>query len=374
MRRRFVPVVMLTLSVVLAAVQLIAAEPAAGTARPMSKEAAAAAANFDVDKIGEGVYALIRKDPPGLMCDGNSVLIVNDDDVVVVDAPEASKEMLTALRKITQKPVKYVINTHWHDDHITGNQVWRDAFPDVEFIAHAATRAYLPAQGEVNRATMISGAPGGAAMLRGLLEKNKSLTGADITPEERESYTSDVNLVDHYLGVVPGATIVLPTIVVDDHLTLYRGARAIEIRWLGRGHTSGDLVVYLPAERILVSGDLVSWPVPLVGADQSHPGDWSASLGKLREMKPAIIVPGHGTVMHDDAYVAMMQSLFASVRQQTEAAVAQGKTLDEVRKLVKLDEYRKSFAGDSPVRKVLFDMYVTGPAVGAAFADATAAR
>src|SRR5215216_6327832 len=73
------------------------------------------ARNFEVQKIAEGVYAVIRKDPPGLMVDANSVFIINDDDVFVVDtsgAPSTTKEVLAALRKLTDKPVKYVINTH----------------------------------------------------------------------------------------------------------------------------------------------------------------------------------------------------------------------------------------------------------------------
>src|SRR5215218_1484562 len=84
------------------------------------------ARNFEVQKLAEGIYAVIRKDLPGLMVDANNLFIINDDDVVVVDAngaPAITKEVLAALRKLTSKPVKYVINTHYHDDHIRGNQV-----------------------------------------------------------------------------------------------------------------------------------------------------------------------------------------------------------------------------------------------------------
>ncbi|HEV7747347.1 MAG TPA: MBL fold metallo-hydrolase [Pyrinomonadaceae bacterium] len=107
----------------------------------------AQAGNFEMVKVAEGVYAAIRTEPPGLTVNGNSVFIINDEDVFVVDTtltPGTAREELAALRKLTSKPVKYVINTHWHDDHIMGNQVYRDAFPGVEFIAHAATRDYLP--------------------------------------------------------------------------------------------------------------------------------------------------------------------------------------------------------------------------------------
>src|SRR5260370_35161239 len=105
-----------------------------------------ASPEFEMVKVADGVYAAIRKEPPGLTVNGNSVFIINDDDVVVVDTtltPGTAKEELAALRKLTSKPVKYIINTHWHDDHILGNQVYRETFPGVAFIPHAAARAYL---------------------------------------------------------------------------------------------------------------------------------------------------------------------------------------------------------------------------------------
>src|SRR5437016_2391353 len=84
-------------------------------------DATSPADNFEVQKLAEGVYGVIRKDPPGLMVDANDVFIINDNDVIVVDtngAPSITKHVLAALRKLTSKPVSYVINTHWHDDHI----------------------------------------------------------------------------------------------------------------------------------------------------------------------------------------------------------------------------------------------------------------
>ena len=100
---------------------------------------------FKIVKLSDGVYAAIRTEPPGLTVNGNSVFIINDDDVVVVDTtltPGTAREIIAEIKKLTNKPVKYVINTHWHDDHIMGNAAYREAFPGVEFIAHSATRDY----------------------------------------------------------------------------------------------------------------------------------------------------------------------------------------------------------------------------------------
>src|SRR6185312_6129298 len=330
---------------------------------------------FEMVKVGEGVYAAIRKEPPGLTVNGNSVFIINADDVVVVDTtltPGTAKEELAALRKLTDKPVSCVINTHWHDDHIMGNTVYREAFPRAEFIAHQRTREYLPATGLTNRKQAMSpqGYPGFISFLRQSLEKGQGPGGAPLTEEERTTLASDLKIAESYMAENPSVEIVLPTITLEDHLTIHRGERTIDIRYLGRGHTSGDIVVHLPKEGILITGDLVIWPVPYVGNPQSHPGDWSATLEKLIALHATTIIPGHGPVLRDDAYLKLMARLFASIKEQVAASVAKGETLDQTRKAVNLAELKKQFTGESTMRRMVFNNYVIGPAIEAAYNDA----
>jgi glyoxylase-like metal-dependent hydrolase (beta-lactamase superfamily II) len=347
------------------------------TLSAQAKEATEPARNFSVQKLAEGVYAVIRQEPPGFMVDANNVFIINEEDVIVVDAngaPAITTQVLAALRRLTSKPVKYVINTHYHDDHIRGNQVYRAAFPGVEFIGHTFAREYLPEQGALNRKSFLEGAPGFLAELKGFLAKNKSPLGGDLTAEERASIESGNRLVELVLSEGATAQTVLPTITVADRLTLHRGGRVIDIRHLGNGHTAADLVVHLPQEGILITGDLVVWPVPLVGNPQSHIGEWATTLDQLCALHPSIIVPGHGPVLRDDAYLKTLSAMFAFISSQTTAAVARGETLEQARKSVNLVEFRQQLAGDSPVRKLLFGNYVAFPAVAAAFGEATAKR
>ena len=345
----------------------LASSPVAAGEGSSSREPVAK--NFRVERLADGVYAVIRKDPPGMMCDGNSGFVVDEDGVVVIDAPESSAEVLTAIREVTQKPVRTVINTHWHDDHIIGNQIYRDAFPGVEFVAHVAVRDYLPEKGLRARQGMLEGAPGGVAYLRELLSTGKGPDGTPLTREERESMESDIRLVEHYLEVGPKADIVLPTAVVEDSLTLRSGKREIHVLHLGRGHTSGDIVVFLPRERILFSGDLIVWPIPLVGGDQSHVADWSRTLDRLRGLGARRIVPGHGPVQRNNEYVERVGSLFESITRQTRTSAEGGASLDSTRARVDLSPHRAALAGDSKVRRLLFDMYVQGPAVTSAYRD-----
>lgn len=331
-----------------------------------------ALAEFEVQTLAEGVHAVVRREPPGLMVDANTVFIINEQDVVVVDAnvgPASARATLVALRKLTPKPVRYVINTHWHDDHVLGNAVWRDAFPGVEFVAHRTHAEYLPGHGLKNRQSMLSGAPSGVAMLKSLLDKSQGMDGRALSPEARASYESDIRLVERYLAETPQVEIVAPTLIVEDRLVLQRGARRIEVLHLGRGHTAGDIVVNLPAEGIVVTGDLLAAPVPLIGRDQSHVQDWPRTLEKLLALKPRWLVPGHGPLQGDAVHARRMIALLDDLRVQVAAARARGESLEQARKSITLADHRRIFAGEDQVRNVLFTQYVLGPGIAALYRD-----
>jgi cyclase len=331
-----------------------------------------ASPEYKVEKLADGVYALIRQDPVGWMVVSNCVFIINDEDVVVVDtggANSLAKQMIAELRTLTNKPVRYVINTHWHDDHILGNAAYKEAFPEAEFVAHAATREYLPTRGVTARKSMEEGAPLFAKQLQDALDRNESPAGGPMGDEERTALQSDVRLVHRYLEEVKATPVILPTITVDDRFTLHRGDRVIDIRYFGRAHTSGDIVVHLPKEGILITGDIVIAPVPLVGSDQSHVADWGQTLEKLRALKATTIVPGHGPVLHDDKQLEVLSRMFMSITEQTRAGLGRGESLDQIRKGIDLREFKQALAGDSTLKRILFANYVVQPATASAYAD-----
>lgn len=324
---------------------------------------------FEMERLADGVYALIRKEPPSLWFTPNNTFIVGKSGVIVVDAnitSEQTREVLAALRKVTDKPVKYVINTHWHEDHIIGNRVYRDAFPEVKFVGHRSTLTDLPEIGGANRKGSLQNGRGFVGLLEGKLEKGENLAGQPITEEERLGYASDIRIVSRYLDESKNFDIVLPTVLVDDQIDLDLGGRKVEILHLGRAHSGADLIVRLPKENILITGDLLVHPIPLVGST-SYPLEYAATLERLKALKAKVIVPGHGPVMRDTSYLDSMIDLLSSIKQQTEAAFARGETLEQMRQSVDLERFRKRFAGDSQHKSLIFKNYVTLPAVVAAY-------
>jgi glyoxylase-like metal-dependent hydrolase (beta-lactamase superfamily II) len=330
---------------------------------------------YKIEQLAKGVYTAVRTEVPNLMVNANSTFIVTDDDVVVVDTgltPSYAAELVQEIKKITPKPVTYVVNTHWHDDHIIGNAAFRDAYPGVQFIGHHALVEYLPTTGLENRKKMFTGAPPVIKQLRDAVAAGKTTSGGELSPEERLSYATSISMAERYMAEVPKTEVIVPKLAFEDQMVLQRGGRRIELRHFGRSHTAGDIIVYLPKEKIAIVGDLVIAPVPLIGSDQSYVGDWSLSLQKLLAMDLKTIVPGHGPVMHDKSYVRLLQQLMSSIDQQTRAAAARGETLEQARKDVNLEELRKKFAGDDKVLNFLFRVYVVGPGVAAAYREVKA--
>lgn len=336
---------------------------------------AASPADFTVEQLAEGVYATVRHEPPSLYFEPNSLFIIGDSGVVVVDAQfslASTRAVLAALRRLTDKPVRYVINTHGHDDHITGNQVYRDSFPGVEFIAHRSTRDAMVTDGPARRKQFIDALPPTIRFFSSMIAEGKSADGSPITAEERAGFASDSGIGARFLAEAAQLELVPATRVVDDRLTLRLGGRTIEILHLGRGHSAGDLVVWLPVERVVASGDLVVAPVPLIGST-SHPAEFLVALDRLRALKPAIIVPGHGPVMRSLTHVDNVMQLLASIRDQAEEGAWRGDSLAAVKRRVDLARFRRLFAGESHLQQFVFDNYVADPAVTAAYNDASPA-
>jgi glyoxylase-like metal-dependent hydrolase (beta-lactamase superfamily II) len=360
-------VIAILLMVVAAGMSLLAQKPAPAPAAP-------ADAGFDVQRVAPDVYALIRKEPPGVMLNANSVVIVNAEDVVVIDTgigPSAAKAIVAAVRTITAKPVKYVVNTHWHDDHVLGNQVFRETFKDVQFIGHARAQKQLDAVGAASRKQLDKTGPMMTQQLRISLEQSKSMAGGPISDEERRSYTNDIAALERFVAEASATTVVMPTMPVEDKLTLVRGRRTIDILHLGAGHTSEDLVVWLPQDRVMATGDLVVTPVPLL-VSSSRPADFVTTLEKLAALQPQVLIPGHGPVENGLGHVRLETRVFSALVEQVRTLAAKGASLPETRKAVNLSEFEKMIAGDSSLLRQLFSFRVTGPGVSAAYRDATA--
>jgi len=207
---------------------------------------AAAQQLFDIKPVADGVYAAIAKPAYEINC--NAAIIVLDDSVLVVDThskPSAARGLIAQIKTLTDKPVKYVVNTHFHGDHYQGNQAYPSSWPaGVEIISSEATRESIEERGIPRVKRELVTMPPEIDKLRDDLKK-----AADA--KQREEIQSKLREAEDYLAELKSMQVTLPTMTFDHSLILHRKSRTVEVLWLGKAHTDGDIFVYLPKERVL---------------------------------------------------------------------------------------------------------------------------
>jgi glyoxylase-like metal-dependent hydrolase (beta-lactamase superfamily II) len=252
------------------------------------------------ERLSEHAYAYTAEGDP------NTGIVVGDDAVMVIDTqatPVMAQDVIRRVREVTDKPIRYVLMSHYHAVRVLGASAYR---PD-HVIASRDTYDLIVERGEAD--------------MKSEIERFPRLFRA--------------------IESIPGLT--WPTLVFDRRLTLMLGKLRVEIMQLGRGHTKGDTVVWLPQERVLFSGDLVEFDATPYTGD-AYLTDWPATLDAIAALKPEKLVPGRGAALKDATQVkagldgtrAFVTAMFDAVK----SGVAAGKDLRAI--------YRDTYAALKP--------------------------
>lgn len=319
----------------------------------------------ELTPVATGVYAVLQP-APQRFDDGNAAVVLLDDGVLVVDthrSPIRARAVIAAIRGITDLPVRWVVNTHWHGDHVQGNQAYRDAFPDVEFIAHEATARDIEARAIPALAEDRESVPAWIERARTAL-RTGTADGQALTPDQtrtvrgqlqrRESYWTDIRAVTDF---------VLPTRTFADSVTI-GSARTVRLMHFA-GHTEGDIVVWLPDERVLITGDLLD-DLPYTG--HGSPRGLIETLRAFDAMDFVAIIPGHGSIRRGHDHLHDVIGLFDSIVEQATAARAAGLDADAAVETADVTEFRDRFVSDAASARY-WDFFI-GEAVRRAWAEA----
>jgi glyoxylase-like metal-dependent hydrolase (beta-lactamase superfamily II) len=282
---------------------------------------------FDIKPIADGVYAAIAK--PAYKVNCNAAIIVLGDSVLVVDThskPSAARALIEQIKKLTPKPVKFVVNTHFHWDHYQGNQAYPSSWPaGVEIISSEATRQNIQRLGIPRIKNEIVTMPQEIANLKNDLEKAS-------TANQKAAIQENLRQAEAYLSELKLMQITLPTMTFDRSLILRRGSRTVEILWLGRAHTDGDVFVFLPNEKFIATGDALHGWTPFMG--DSYPYEWIQTLDAAEKLDFHTVLGGHGDVMHGKLRFELWKEYFQDLMDRTAAAYAEGASLDQAQKTV----------------------------------------
>ena len=324
--------VLLSLVATLAATA-VSAEPKDATAR--------------VERVADGVYAILHDDATDEWPHGNTGVIVTDAGIVVIDScylPSRAKADIALIRQLSDKPVVYLLNTHWHFDHNNGAVAYRDAFPNLQYVTERESAGWI----ELNQAywSKMTTAPGsvkrkGLADLEKEIASGKDAAGKALTADDLAKKKSYVERRKGELAELEHLVIVHPTMTFEGTLSLELGGRVIELRDVGRANSPHDVTFYLPKEKVLFTGDiLLQSPLPNTGG--SWPVQWAGVLRDLETVEIATMVPGHGPVMHDHTYTRQVRALMEAVTSRVTAAARAGRTLEQAQAEVDLEDIRQS--------------------------------
>ncbi|MEO8505264.1 MAG: MBL fold metallo-hydrolase [Acidobacteriota bacterium] len=311
-----------------------------------------------VTQLADGVYTIRHVDPfPGYV-HGNTTVIIGDREVFVVDScntSAAAKEDIAQIRQWTAKPVRWVLNTHWHQDHNAGNKDYLEAFPGVAILAHTETKAMLDATTPHVSADGVRILSDALEQTKKTLARGKGATGKPLSDAGRKDLEEQIAAGPSMLESLRTYVYQPPTMAFEESLTIDLGGREVQVTHPGRGNTGGDAIAYLPKERILIVGDLVVHPVPFTF--DGYPSDWVHTLDTLAAFDATTIVPGHGEVEHDKTYLLALRSLLQSVVSQVNAQVLRNSevTLDEVKKQFDIKNLRQKTLGEDKEDAYFFD-------------------
>lgn len=323
-------------------------------------------------RIDPLVHVLMQR-PSTLPAAVSNVMVIEQaDGLVLVDSGNSmgsGRRVVELVRTISRKPVKAVIISHWHPDHTMGLAAIVAAWPGVEVIATAATRDHM--LGESQKTLPKAPDPEWDRTRVAQLETYKTQDfGVDLTvPAIRQGVEAARAYLDLRQRDAPGGYIVAPTRTFTDRLVLADPLAPIELAFLGKGDTDGDAVVWLPRQRILSAGDVVAAPVPY--GFTTFQAEWIALLTRLKAYDFKVLVPGHGEVQRDTAYIDLLIGLITRVRTEVPPLASQGLSYEEVAKRLDFSNERRAFVGDDPWLGAWFDSYAVQALIAAAWTATT---
>jgi glyoxylase-like metal-dependent hydrolase (beta-lactamase superfamily II) len=286
-------------------------------------------------------------------------------------SPGSGRRIVALVRGLSAKPVKAVVITHWHGDHPLGLPEVLKAWPGARVIATAATRAHLADPKTMNTPGHPDAAAN-AAMLeryRAIIPYAAKMQAQAQDAPSRAGWAALGRLFTQYAADMDGALTLQPAEAFDQRLQLPDRSAPAEALFLGRANTDGDALVWLPRQRILITGDVVTAPIPF--GYGSYPAEWRAVLARVRAYRFRLLVPGHGASERDRAYLDRLDALLAEVQAQVAPLARQGLPLKEVQAKVTLEDQATAFTGGDPWLRRWFGEYWTKPIVASAYREAT---
>ncbi len=290
-------------------------------------------------ELAPGIFLFTTPRYGDVGLDGNSIAVLSREGVLVFDTngtPAASAAVLAEIRTLTDQPVRWIVNSHWHWDHWYGTETYQRAFPDVRIVTHEKNRQMMTGPAlAFNRPFMEEQLP---AYLRSMEKRAADAPNlAPLLEEDKAFFEQKKNV-----------RLVFPNVTFSDRLSIEIGERRIEVLNYGRGVTPGDTFVFLPKEKLLLLGDLIVNPITF--ALSGYPTEWLRVLERVDALDATTIVTGHGPALHDKALLHATMEVFRVLLREGKAARAKGLDPDQAKEAIfpGLHDLMVTITGDRP--------------------------
>lgn len=306
---------------VAAAALLVASAPASA--------AQDAADVFELVPVTEGVWATTVREGISPSQYAASVIVVRGDHALVVDSrhgPAAAADLIATIRELTPLPVRYLVCTHWHGDHVQGNQAFREAFPDLRIVGGATLAEDMATLGRTRLDEDIERRRTGIDTGRRWLEADTRDDATALSDEDRTRIGGEIERLQGVVAELESVELVPPDLIVDDVLELDDAEPLVRVIRMGPAHTRGDVIVHLPGPGVLALGDLVEDGFPWFG--DGTPRGWARALDRVAALEAEIHLPAHGPVLREPGMVEMQHRFVRAVVKRAAEAAAEGATLE----------------------------------------------
>ncbi|HEX8622044.1 MAG TPA: MBL fold metallo-hydrolase [Allosphingosinicella sp.] len=327
------------------------------------------------EKVTDRIHVMRQPDRIWSAVIGNVTIVEQSDGVVLIDSGGTladGRQVAAAVRALTSKPVKAVAITHWHNDHPLGVRGIIERWPRARIIAtEAARRRMIEVMGRNVAIGRNDPRLDTARLNTGqarIAEYEANARDPKLSEEERREFAADARYMKERLREQMGSYVVLPTQTFRDRLTIGDREAPVELLVLGRANTDGDLVAWMPAQKVVATGDAVVAPTPY--GFNSYPADWIAVLGRIRALPFVRLIPGHGAVQSDRRHLDVLIASLSDVRGQVAALAAQGVAQEEVRSKVDYSGQVRLFGADGDWAKRWLEAYWLGPITSSAWREA----
>jgi cyclase len=296
----------------------------AGWARAQAQTATAKL--FDIERVADGVFAALAK--PAALTNCNAAIFVMARDVLVVDAhskPSAAAALVAQIKEVTDKPVRYLVNTHFHWDHTQGDRAYKTANPETQIIASDTTKQLLAQVQRDRLKESLDSVPG-------LVDAAKARLSRAKTAQERDWVNDQLRQLNAYQAEMKSYPLELPTLTFSKTHTIKDASGDLELAFNGKAHTAGDIQVFSPSKKVVATGDAIIGFLPYM--NDGYARQWPKTIDTVAAWKFDAIIGGHGPVQRGRDRMSQFRNYIEDLTERVERAKKSGVPLAQLQKTI----------------------------------------